>query len=117
VSARLAEPSATNRAHALFARETPLVPDTISPEILYTIVDSFLQFAPIQASVSIGGMENAAVPAPEPTVPTFYLRGTVGGPPWTALISGVPGRDGDAALHVGDSIGNVRIVGISRVSM
>jgi hypothetical protein len=46
-------------------------------------------------------------PEPErPIVPRYrpplVLRGIMGGPPWTALVSGIPGERGTALLAIGD---------------
>jgi hypothetical protein len=42
------------------------------------------------------------------TKPSLSLSGIVGGPPWVALLDGVPGRDGSMVLHAGDSIGGLK---------
>jgi hypothetical protein len=55
--------------------------------------------------------------APPPVVrqprPNFVLRGIVGGPPWSAIVDGVPGREGSVLLRRGDSVAAfvVRVVG------
>lgn len=41
------------------------------------------------------------------------LRGIVGGPPWTAIASGVPERGGDVLLHVHDTIADIRVLDVS----
>jgi len=46
--------------------------------------------------------------------PTLVLAGIVGGPPWEALLEGLPGRDGAVLVRRGDTFGALRIGGISR---
>jgi hypothetical protein len=36
--------------------------------------------------------------------PNFVLRGIIGGPPWSAIVDGIPGRDGSTVLRKGDSV-------------
>ena len=51
----------------------------------------------------------AAVPARAPQRPALGLMGLVGGPPWNALIQGIPGREAGVVLSVGDSVSGVRL--------
>jgi hypothetical protein len=52
--------------------------------------------------------EQSAPPAmpvigvPPPPKPQLVLRGILGGPPWNALVEGVPGRDGVVVLRSGE---------------
>ena len=54
------------------------------------------------------------VKAPEPSVrpprPPLVLVGIVGGPPWTALVEGMPDRQGGVLLRVGEEIAGIRLV-------
>lgn len=52
--------------------------------------------------------------APAAPRPTLVLRGIVGGPPWQALLDGLPGRSGSALVQTGDRIGQFVIGTISR---
>lgn len=47
-------------------------------------------------------------------MPTQIALQGVAGPPWTAVLSGLPGRPAQAVVMVGDTIGNVRIRVIRR---
>lgn len=47
--------------------------------------------------------------APAPPKPRLVLRGLVGGPPWNAILEGVPGHDGSYVVSVGDSVGGLKI--------
>jgi len=35
--------------------------------------------------------------------------GLVGGPPWNAVIQGIPGREAGVVLSVGDSVNGIRL--------
>ncbi len=53
------------------------------------------------------------------TTPTIRiaLQGTIGGPPWHAIISGVPGHDGTIVVSAGDTLGGVAIRRVNRDSV
>jgi len=51
------------------------------------------------------------------TIPTMTVSGIIGGPPWTALVSGVPGRDGTASVHAGDTIAGTTVISVARTSV
>jgi hypothetical protein len=53
-----------------------------------------------------------APPPPPPVRPPLALAGLVGGPPWNALIAGIPGREGGVLLQLGDSANGVRFVAL-----
>jgi hypothetical protein len=57
----------------------------------------------------------APQPAARPAAvrPPLALAGIVGGPPWNALIEGIPGRENGVLLAVGDSTNGVRLVRIA----
>ena len=48
------------------------------------------------------------------TRPTLSLAGIVGGPPWVALLEGVPGRDATVALATGDTVAGLRVRSVDR---
>jgi len=52
-----------------------------------------------------------APPPPPPPSPlaTVALKGIVGGPPWRAILSGVPGRERNVVVNTGDTLGGIRI--------
>lgn len=51
-------------------------------------------------------------PPPPPVRPPLALAGLLGGPPWSALIEGIPGREGGVLLQMGDSASGVRFVAV-----
>ena len=48
-------------------------------------------------------------PPPRPPRPLLSLKGIIGGPPWAAILDGVPGRDGALLVRTGDVLGDLRI--------
>jgi hypothetical protein len=54
----------------------------------------------------------ATPPPPAPPRPPLALAGLVGGPPWNALIEGIPGHEGGVLLQLGDSANGVRFVAL-----
>lgn len=46
---------------------------------------------------------------PSPPKPRLVLRGLVGGPPWDAILDGVPGHEGSFVVRAGDTVGGLRI--------
>ena len=54
-----------------------------------------------------------AAPAARPR-PKLVLAGLVGGPPWVALLEGVPGRDGPVAVRQGDTLAGLSIRNVTR---
>jgi hypothetical protein len=47
--------------------------------------------------------------APLAPKPQLILRGILGGPPWNALVEGVPGRDGVVVLRSGEQSGGLTV--------
>src|SRR6185312_3987912 len=63
-----------------------------------------------------GGAQTSSAHA-GPTVPALTIAGIVGGPPWTASVNGVPGRDGSASVRAGDTIAGTRVIAVARASV
>lgn len=51
---------------------------------------------------------------PRPPKPRLELRGIIGGPPWDAVLDGVPGRTASAVVRTGDRVGGLSIIGLKR---
>lgn len=51
---------------------------------------------------------------PDVARPTLVLKGLVGGPPWQAVLEGVPGRDGAVLVRRGDTLGALRVRAVGR---
>ena len=56
-------------------------------------------------------------PPPKPPHPVLILVGVLGGPPWDALLDGIPGKDGSTMVHAGETIGGLRVRSITRDSV
>lgn len=59
-------------------------------------------------------LEGIAVAPPAPPKPPLMLAGTLGGPPWQAILEGVPGRDGALVVKTGDRVGDLTIRAVHR---
>jgi hypothetical protein len=59
-------------------------------------------------------LEGAPPPPPRPPRPALAVAGILGGPPWEALLEGIPGREGSALVRRGDTLGGLRIRSITR---
>jgi len=66
------------------------------------------------AGVPYNPWEPVAVtpPVAKPPKPALALAGLLGGPPWNALIEGVPGRESGLLIQLGDSANGVRFVAL-----
>ena len=54
------------------------------------------------------------VAPPPPVRPPFAVRAIVGGPPWSALLDGVPGQPGSVVVSAGSTYDKFRIRSVSR---
>mgnify|MGYP001331351178 CR=1 FL=1 len=52
------------------------------------------------------------LPAPKPPKPILSLAGILGGPPWSALIEGLPGREGGVLIDVGEQRDGFRVIAV-----
>jgi hypothetical protein len=64
-------------------------------------------------------LEGAAPPPPppKPPRPALSLAGIIGGPPWEALLVGIPGKDGSFLVRQGDVIDGFRIRSVGHDSV
>jgi hypothetical protein len=46
--------------------------------------------------------------APAPSRPALALVGLLGGPPWHALVEGIPGREGGVLMQLGEEVNGIR---------
>ena len=51
---------------------------------------------------------------PKPPKPHPILRGLLGGPPWDAVLEGVPGREGNVVVRVGETSGGLTVRAVRR---
>lgn len=59
-------------------------------------------------------VESAPSAVARPPRPALAVSGIIGGPPWEALLEGVPGRQGSALVRRGDTLGGFRVRSISK---
>jgi len=64
---------------------------------------------PATVAFAIAPTGVAGPPVPAAPIVRIVLHGTIGGPPWRAIISGIPGRDGTIVVSSGDTLGTVSI--------
>jgi hypothetical protein len=55
-----------------------------------------------------------AMPQPPSSKPHLVLRGVLGGPPWDAIIEGIPGHDGSVVMRAGQSLGGITVRAVRR---
>lgn len=90
-----------------------VIADTI-PDAVTRIVQRNI-FQPNGAPATASANQIAAVsPTPAPVRPILLLRGIVGGPPWSAVVQGVPGREGAVVMRLADTLSGLRISAIRR---
>lgn len=54
---------------------------------------------------------------PRPAPPVLRLSGILGGPPWQAVIEGIPGKGGSTLAVSDETFGDLRIVRVTRDSV
>lgn len=109
--------------------KTPL---PITPAAPRVTLPPFVDADTLEAAVGVIAAENlfraerssadteraAATPVPgQPMVagkPKLILRGVLGGPPWDALIDGVPGHDGALVVRVGQTVAGFTVRAVRR---
>lgn len=96
----------------------PLEP--IDPDALDKAADAIARNDPFRFEHQPSGVpytvqaEGAAPPPPAPPKPKIALVGIIGGPPWEALVEGIPGRDGSVVVRQGETIGALQFTSIRR---
>lgn len=53
----------------------------------------------------------------KPPNPALKVSGIIGGPPWAAVVEGMPGRDGGVLVRSGDVIGAFSVRSVTRDSV
>ena len=59
-------------------------------------------------------VESTAPPPPRPPRPALAVVGIVGGPPWEALVEGIPGRQSSVLVRRGDTVSGLRVRSITK---
>jgi hypothetical protein len=61
--------------------------------------------------------ENAPPPSPRPPRPALVVTGIIGGPPWEAVLEGIPGRQGSVLVRRGDTLAGLRVRAVGKDSV
>ncbi len=98
--------------------QPPRIPKLDSGEVAVQL----RQVDPFRISNRPSAVRHGQAPLPErpPAAayrPQLLLKAIVGGPPWTAIIGGVPGQRGDVILAVGEQADSLRVRAIDRQSV
>lgn len=90
--------------------------DSIAQAVAYVVANDPFRLSRHPATVAYSpALEGLAPPAPvRPPRPNLVLRGVVGGPPWSAILDGIPGREGSALVRRGDSLGTLVVRAVGR---
>jgi hypothetical protein len=89
-------------------------PDALSQAAADVIEGNLFRPDRTAPAASDGPASPPAPAAPPIPRPKFVLRGVIGGPPWDAIIDGLPGRPGGTVVRNGESIGGFSITVRSR---
>lgn len=117
VRAARATPAVAPRPIAPAAAEPGRVgADSIAQAAAYVAASDPFRLSRQPAAVAYSpALEGLAPPVTQrPPRPTLVLRGIVGGPPWSAILDGVPGRDGSVVARRGDSLGTLVVRAVGR---
>lgn len=101
------------------AAPRPFEADSIARASEYTVANDPFRLSRHPAAVAYSPALEGLAPSPQarPPRPNFVLRGIVGGPPWSAIIDGIPGREGSVLLRRGDSVAAFVIRAVGRDSV
>jgi hypothetical protein len=72
---------------------------------------------PANIPFSVAQNGGQGIPAPSAPPIRIALQGTIGGPPWSAIISGIPGHSGTVMVSSGDTLGGVAIRRVNKDSV
>lgn len=109
---------------AAASRSASLPPDSVFDARLESLAerDPFrlanappaVRFDP-RADAGVALSRNSVIASP--LRPTFVLRGIVGGPPWQAIVDGIPGQPPGTTVHAGSSFDRIVVTTVSRDSV
>jgi hypothetical protein len=64
-----------------------------------------------------GGSSGLGTPPPPPVRPVLILKAIVGGPPWQAVIDGIPGQPAGTVAHSGSKFEKLTVRAVTRDSV
>jgi hypothetical protein len=94
--------------------------DALDADALQAAVDSVVHNDPFRfehrpASVPFALRAETLSPvAPPVPRPKLAVVGIIGGPPWEAIVDGIPGRDGSVVVRQGDIAGPLQFISVKR---
>lgn len=65
-------------------------------------------------SIRYGGSSVSQIPVTHPARPSLSLVGTLGGPPWQAVVDGIPAQPTGAVVREGQRLGELMVIRVSR---
>ena len=103
---------------------TAILPPSVRPESLDDLVDLTIGNDPFRLSgqpssvpyVRSTAPQTAAVPSAPPR-PALSLKAIVGGPPWQAILDGIPGQASGTIVSGGSKFDKLRVRSVSRDSV
>jgi hypothetical protein len=112
------QPVAVSQAAVMVTTSHPFDADSLDLAVERTVNgDPFrLSRTPSEVPYSPDAMLTPAVAVPR-FVPTLVLRGIVGGPPWQAVIDGIPGSPPGVVVRSGSVFDKLTIKWVSRDSV
>ena len=108
------EPAEPARAPLAVVRP-PMVahPDSLDDAAATIVANDPFRLSNKPTSVRFLAAASGVVPSVE-VRPRFALRAIIGGPPWSAIVEGIPGQEGGIVVSAGLAVGAVRIGRITR---
>ena len=100
-------------------RVSALDPDTLASAARRVVEANPFRVNRVPALIRIGRpidltAQPRTAPAPARVRPPLGVKAIVGGPPWTALLEGVPGATGATVVREGAKHGELTVLAISR---
>jgi hypothetical protein len=93
--------------------------DSLDSAVANVVTHDVFRLERKPATVAYSNAPAGVVGAPTPVIPAIRiaLQGTIGGPPWSAILSGIPGHEGTVVVSAGDTLGGVSIRRVNRDSV
>lgn len=96
-------------------RTPPLSPRTLRAAAETTVDNDPFRLSNSPPDADAAPRTGAPKPAPaRPPHPTLVLKAITGGPPWQAIVAGMPGQSGDALVAPGATFGALTVQSITR---
>ena len=115
-AARATPPSLAQPVPGVVSEPRRIDPDSIARAAAYIVANNPFRLSRQPATVAYSPALEGLAPPPavRPPRPALVLRGIVGGPPWSAILEGIPGRDGSVMARRGDSLGTLIVRAVGR---